>query len=458
MANSLKDARALSLRALIFWEKDKPPLDALLTHLLTQNPLSDKRDRALVGELVNGVVRHLLYLDFLIERFSKVPLHKLDPEVKNALRLGIYQLLFTKIPERAVLAETLKLLLKRGRASWIRGFVNAILHRIAEKKANLPEPPRAHPLYYMSIKYSFPEWLIIKWFKRFGLEELERLLQASNSKPPLVIRVNPLRVSRENFLKYLQEEVLPSAEPCKYSPYGIVLKEFRGEIAELKGFELGWFSVQDSASQLAGFLLDPKPGELILDACAGVGGKTSHIAELTNNQAEIIAFDLYESRLKKLKENFRRLGLREPKVFKGDVVEGLKRLKIRSFDKILLDAPCSGTGIIRRHPDIKWVRRKKDFRENFKKQLHLLSGLAPYLKKGGKLLYATCSLEPEENEEVIETFLEKNPEFSLHSPLPILKKLCAERGETLIEESFFKSYPHRHGLDGFFSAILIRDA
>lgn len=457
MANSFKDARTIALRALLLWEKEKPPLDELLVQILTQNPLPDKRDRALVRELVNGVVRHLLYLDFLIERFSDVPLHKLDPEVKNALRLGIYQLLFTKVPERAVLAETLKILLKRGRASWIRGFVNAILRRIAEKRPNLPEPPKAHPLYYMSIKYSFPDWLILKWFKRFGLEELERLLQASNIKPPLVIRVNPLKVSREDFLKYLQEEVLPSAEPCQYSPYGIVLKNFKGDITKLKGFELGWFSVQDSASQLVGFLLDPKPGELILDACAGVGGKTSHLAELTQGQAEIMAFDLYGFRLKKLKENFNRLGLREPKVFEGDVVEGLKKLQIESFDRILLDAPCTGTGIIRRHPDIKWVRREGDFKENFKRQLSLLLRVAPYLKKGGRLLYATCSLEPEENEEVIFAFLEKHPNFSLQNPLPLLKKICSEKAEDLIEGVSFKTYPHRHGIDGFFSAILTKD-
>jgi 16S rRNA (cytosine967-C5)-methyltransferase len=457
MSRSVKDARTIALKVLLLWEREKPPLDELLSQILARNPLPDERDRAFVGELVNGVVRHLLYLDFLMERFSKVPLDKLDPEVKNALRLGIYQLLFTRIPERAVLAETLRILLKRGRASWIRGFVNAILHRIAEHKLHLPEPPRAHPLYYLSIKYSFPEWLILRWFKRFGLEELERLLQASNSKPPLVIRVNPLKVSRESFLRYLQEEVLPTAEPCPYSPSGIVLKGFKGRITELKGFDLGWFSVQDSSSQLVGFLLDPRPGDLILDACAGVGGKTSHIAELTKGQAKIVAFDLHRTRLQKLKENFKRLGLVEPLVFEGDVVEGLKSQNFIAFDRILLDAPCTGTGIIRRHPDIKWARREGDLKEISQRQLDLLSGVASYLKRGGRLLYATCSLEPEENEEVLEAFLEKHPDFSLKNPQPFLRELCGEVGKTLVEGAFLKTYPHRHGLDGFFSALLTKE-
>lgn len=446
--------RAVALKILLRWEKEKPLLDELLSQVLTKSVLPDERDRALVGELVNGVVRHLYYLDYLISKFSKIPLDEIDIEVKNALRLGIYQILFTRIPTRVALAETLKILLHKGRASWIRGYVNALLHKVAETKDSPPEPPREEPLHYLSIKYSFPPWLILRWFKRWDLEELERLLSASNERPPLVIRVNPLKVSRDNYLLYLKEKV-PLAEPCPYSPQGIILKGFRGKITELQGYYFGWFSVQDGASQLVTFLLDPKPGERILDACAGVGGKTTHIAELTQDKAQIYAFELYEWRLERLKENFNRLGLKMPKCYQGDVVEGLAKINPPLFDRILIDAPCTGTGVIRKHPDIKWMRSEKDFIDIPHRQLRLLKGVSPYLKRGGIILYATCSLEPEENEEVINKFLAECPQFRMQPLTPLLKKICGEHAQELIENNFYlKTYPHKHGLDGFFAVRL----
>lgn len=449
--------RAVALKILLRWEKNKPLLDEILSQILSKSVLPDERDRALVGELVNGVVRHLYYLDFIIGRTSDTPLDEMDLEVKNSLRLGAYQILFTHIPEGVVIAETLKVLSKRGRGSWIRGFVNAVLNTIAKNKNSLPCPSKEHPLFYLSIKYSFPEWLILRWFKRWSLEELEALLKASNERPPLTIRINPLKVSRENFLIYLRKEEVPSAEPCPYSPYGILLKDFRGKITDLKGFPFGWFSVQDSASQIVTLLLDPQPGEKILDACAGVGGKTTHIAELTHNKAQIWAAELYPWRIEKLKENFKRLGLKEPKLIVGDIVEKIKEIGVKTFDKILIDAPCTGTGVIRKHPDIKWARTEKDLIEIPARQLRLLEGLSPYLKKGGILVYATCSLEPEENEEVIKSFLKKHPEFKIDPPLPVLKKYCGEQIKDLIEKDFFlKTYPHKHNLDGFFAARLIK--
>lgn len=457
MAKLPKDnPRAVAIKILLRWEKGKPLLDELLSEVLSKSPLSDERDRALVGELVNGVVRNLLYLDFVISRFSKVPLDEMDLEVKNALRIGVYQLLFTRIPKHVAIAETLKVLTRRGRASWIRGFVNAVLNRVAEVSENPPEPEKEDPLQYLSVKYSFPHWLVLRWFRRWDLEELEALLKASNERPPFVIRINPLKVSRENLLRYLKEEI-PSAEPCPYSPQGITLFGFRGKITEIKGFQFGWFTLQDSASQIVTLLLDPKPGERILDACAGVGGKTSHIAELTGDRAKIIAFELYPWRIERLKENFKRLGLRLPECHEGDVVEGLKKHNPKPFDRILIDAPCTGTGVIRKHPDIKWLRTEKDLVEVPKLQLRLLEGVAPYLKRGGILVYATCSLEPEENERVIEEFLRRNADFRLQKIRPYLEKICGERATDLLEgEYYLKTYPHRHGLDGFFAVRLER--
>lgn len=450
--------RGVALKILLRWEKEKVLLDELLSQTLSKSPLSDVRDRALVGELVNGVIRHLYYLDFLIQRYSHIPLEDMELEVKNLLRLGAYQILFTKIPPQVAIAETLKILLKRGRASWIRGFVNAVFSVLYRENENLPEPSKEHPLHYLSIKYSYPEWLLLKWFKRWSLEELELLLKAGNERPPLTLRVNSLKVSRDHLLKYLKAEEVPLAEPCPYSPYGIILKNFRGKVAELKAYHFGWFSVQDTSSQLVTLMLDPKPGEKILDACAGVGGKTTHIAELSGNKAKIWAFDLYPHRLEKLKENFKRLGLKEPKILVGDVVEKIKNLKQKSFDKILIDAPCTGTGVIRRHPDIKWSRTERDYKEIPARQLRLLENLSPYLKEGGVILYATCSLEPEENEYVIESFLKSHSNFKILSPTPILTKFCGEKiKELLSEDPFLKTYPHKHDLDGFSAVLLLKE-
>lgn len=450
--------RAVALKVLIRWEKNKPLLDELLSQVLNRSVLPDERDRALVGELVNGVVRHLYYLDFILSRFSHFPLEKMDLEVRNALRLGVYQLIYTRVPERVALSETLKILSQRKRGEWIKGLVNAILHRVLEHKNQLPEPPEFNPVIYLSVKYSFPEWLVKRWLNRFGFEETVSLLKISNERPPLVLRVNTLKVSRDNFLTYLQKEEVPLAKACVYSPSGIILDGFRGKVQELKAYHVGWISVQDSASQLVTFLLNPKPGEKVLDACAGVGGKTTHITELTENKSLIWAFDLYEWRLKKLKENFRRLNLREPKVFEGDVVKEIFKLNPPLFDKILIDAPCTGTGIIRRHPDIKWARKEEDLVNIPEKQLRLLEGLVPFLKKGGIIVYATCSLEPEENEEVINRFLERHPEFKFENPLKILSKICGPRVEELvIEEKYVKTYPHKHNLDGFFMVRLRKE-
>ncbi|WP_022854826.1 16S rRNA (cytosine(967)-C(5))-methyltransferase RsmB [Thermodesulfobacterium thermophilum] len=452
---SKTNPRAVALKILIRWEKGKPLLDEVLSQVLTKSVLPDERDRALVSELVNGVVRHLYYLDFILARFSEHPLEKMDLEVKNLLRLGAYQLLYTRIPERVAIAESLKILSERKRGAWIRGLVNAVLHKVLENKDNLPEPPDFNEVYYLSVKYSFPEWLVKRWLQRFGRKETEVLLHASNERSPLVIRVNTLKVSRDSLLVYLQKDEVPTAKPCPYSPSGIILEGFRGKITELKPYHFGWISVQDSASQLVGFLLNPKPGAKVLDACAGVGGKTTHMAELMQDKGTIWAFDLYEWRLEKLKENFQRLGLKLPKVFVGDVVEKLKELQPPSFDYILIDAPCTGTGVIRKHPDVKWARTEEDFLKIPERQLRLLEGLAPFLKKGGIMVYATCSLEPEENEQVIERFLQSHPEFMLEDPAKVLSKTCPEKVKELcVENKYLRTYPHKHGLDGFFAVRL----
>jgi len=445
-----RNPRAMALKTLIRWERGKPLLDEILSEVLVKSVLPDPRDRALCGELVNGVVRHLYYLDYVISRFAEEPLDKMDPQVRNLLRLSAYQLLFTRIPERAAVAEAVKLI-KRGRGKWVVSFVNAVLRRIAGVRNHPPEPPREmNPVAYLSVRYSYPEWMVERWLSRFGEEETERLLAAGNEKPPLVVRVNTLRVTRDQLLLYLRSEI-PEAEACRYSPEGIVLRGFRGRITDLRAFRVGWLQVQDEASQLVSYLVSPRPGERVLDACAGVGGKTTHLAQLMRNTGRIYAYDLYDWRLERLRENAARLGVNNVETATGDVLRSVRSLGGNFFDRILVDAPCTGTGVIRRHPDIKWARRPEDLVEVPKKQLALLAGLVEVLKPGGVLVYATCSLEPEENEEVVAQFLSSHSEFEIEDP----RKVLPEPARDLVDENgFLHTYPHRHGLDGFFGVRL----
>ncbi len=445
-----RNPRAMALKVLIRWEVKKPLLDEVLSEVLDKSVLPDPRDQGLVAELINGVVRHLSYIDYLLSRISKKPLEKMDPEVRNALRLGAYQILFTRVPVQAAVAETVKIL-KRRRGQWIVNFVNAILRELSRRKDEISLPPREmDPVAYLSVRYSYPRWLVERWLSRFGEEETEALLKAGNERPVLVVRANTLRLTRDQLLLYLKAEI-PEAAPCKYSPDGIVLHGFHGRITDLKAFKVGWLQVQDEASQLVSYLVGPRPGERILDACAGVGGKTTHLAQLMRNTGRIYAMDVLPWRLERLKENAKRLGVTNIEVITGDATKAIETLGGNFFDRILIDAPCTGTGVIRRHPDIKWARRPEDLIRVPEKQLALLKSLAPLLKRGGAMVYATCSLEPEENEEVINRFLKEVPGFVIESAE---KSLPAPAHELVDDSGFMRTYPHRHGLDGFFGALL----
>ncbi len=446
-----KNPRAMALKVLIRWEVKKPLLDEVLSEVLDRSVLPDPRDQGLVAELINGVVRHLSFIDYLLSRVSRTPLEKMDPEVRNALRLGAYQILFTRIPVSAAVNETVKIVKHHRRGKWIVSLVNAVLRELARRKDEIDLPPREmDPVAYLAVKYSYPRWLVERWLARFGEKETEALLQAGNERPVLVVRANTLRVSRDQLLLYLKAEI-PEATPTKYSPDGIILYGFQGRITSLRAHKVGWLQVQDEASQLVSYLVSPRPGERILDACAGVGGKTTHLAQLMRNTGRIYALDLYDWRLKRLEENARRLGVTNIEVMAADATKAIETLGGKFFDRLLIDAPCTGTGVIRRHPDIKWARSPEDLVRVPEKQLALLNSLAPLLKGGGVMVYATCSLEPEENEEVIRRFLKEHPDFEIEDARRVLPPSAHELVD---EDGFLRTYPHRQGLDGFFGARL----
>jgi 16S rRNA (cytosine967-C5)-methyltransferase len=415
--------------------KPKEALDELSGDL-------DKRDRAFLMEIIYGVLRYRDYLDYMLKGFLKKP-SGLSQNTLNNLRTAVYQLKYMRAPEWAVVNEAVNLeRFSEGK----RSLVNAVLRNFLRHKDEIKDPPKDKPVDYISITASHPKWLIKRWIKRFGDDEALRLAEANNKIPPLVLRADSEK-EREKILKEFAEKDI-EAYPTKFSPVGIILKEFPAALnSELLTHNL---FVQDEAAQLVTYLLNPLPHERILDACAAPGGKTTHIAQMMKDSGEIIAVESEDKRIRQLKENVSRLGLRSIKVIYGDV----KPLDTGQFDKILLDAPCSSIGVIRRNPDVKYRHTKKDLIGYKKNQLDMLRAVSRFLKTGGIVVYSVCSTEPEEGEEVIKEFLHGNPDFSIiEGDHDFLKPF-----EVLYQEGhvFYRTFPHRHNMDGFFAARLKR--
>lgn len=419
-------------------------------------------DRAFIMELVYGVLRNRNKIDWIIERSAGRRLKEIEPKVVNILRSGIYQLLFMdKVPAWAAVDESVKLAKRCGyeRAS---GFINGVLRRVAEVNPDILDFPRLEedPLHHISVVYSHPEWLVKRWLGRFGVEGTIALCKANNRIPPLTLRANTLLTNRDELINDLRKEGVEAFETV-VSPVGIKVRGIIS-IEGLSSFKRGWFQVQDEAAQLISYLLAPKKGERILDACAAPGGKTTHIAQFIENEGEIIAIDINEEKLIRLKENCKRLGIRCVKSYHTDLTKDLKWLGV--FDRILLDAPCSGTGIIRRHPDGKWRKTEKTITEYQALQKKILDGIAKILKPGGVIVYSTCSTEPDEGEDVVNEFLHNHLEFHIDNPVSYIPETGkhflspAERTcDSLVfpPKRFLRTYPHISDMDGFFGARLV---
>lgn len=444
--------RQVALSVLNELAKGEETLDAVMEKAFRKHFTLERRDRALTMELVYGVLRQRTRLDWVIDQFSRTPRDKIEPLVQNILRLGVYQLLhMDRIPPSAAVNESVNLV-KVSHPERIVRFVNGVLRAIERGKSEIQWPdPKENPSAWLAVKTSHPVWMVERWISRYGLDEARGLCGGHNQIPILTIRANTLRVKRDQLLQFLNKEV-PHIEPTPYSPEGLILKGFSGSITRLTGYKAGWFQVQDESSQLVSHLVSPEPGELILDACAGLGGKTTHLAQMMRNLGRILALDVHGGRLERLKENMNRLGIQNIEIIRKDVTRSLGDLGGKKFDGILLDAPCTGLGVIRRNPDIKWRCKPEDLSRMAERQGRLLDEVAPLLKPGGVLVYATCSLEPEENEGVIKDFLLRHPAFEIEDARAVLPEKAAD----LIEgDNFLRTYPHRHGTDGF-SAVRMR--
>jgi len=425
--------------------------DRLLTDSFKRYRYFNSLDRAFLTELTYGVIRWRERLDWVIRLFSKISIEKIELETLNILRLGLYQILFlSRTPSSAAVNESVELA-KRIRGKGGAGFVNAVLRSAIRQKDEIHYPDiHEDPILHLSVVQSHPLWLVQRWVRERGVEETLQICMFNNQISPLTLRTNTLKINRENLLEKLKEEEL-SPIPTVYSEEGIVLQH-PPPTSELPFLRKGLAIIQDEASQLVTSILDPKPGEQILDACAAPGGKTTHIAQRMENQGGIYALDLSNAKLDLIGGLCEKLGIRIIKTVKGDASKILFVPQGMKFDRILADVPCSGFGTLRRNPDLKWRRGEVDIQRMGELQFSILRNLSMYVEEGGLLIYSTCTVFREENEDVVEKFLEAHPEFQLDR----MDNLLPEKSRPLIEGSYFKTFPPRGEMDGFFAARLIK--
>ena len=370
-------------------------------------------DRALCQELVYGVVRRQRTLDWLIER--KAPGRKQAQGVQDALRLGLYQLLWLdRVPDHAAVFETVNLVRAHGMAG-LSGFVNAVLRRYADERQQTKDLLRGLRESDPGITYSHPDWMIRRWKARWGWERTAKLLEWNNATPGVHGRINQLKTTTAEVLDHWKRHQIDAVEVQRdwLAPNEIFHLGALPGVHRLESFRNGWFYVQDPSTLLAPKLLAPKPGDTILDYCAAPGGKTAYLAQLTHGQSPILAYDIDEARLRLVRENCARLGLQSVKTVTA--AQLMAQHQGQLFDAVLVDAPCSNTGVLRRRLDVRWRLSPEGIPSHASEQLRILTAAAGHVRQGGRLVYSTCSLEPEENREVVDAFLKNAPGFALES-------------------------------------------
>ena len=407
----------------------------------------DSRDSAFILELVYGVLRNRSLLDWTLDRFSTRPVSATDARTRNLLRLGAYQILrLDRIPLHSAVDTTTELAKRHGKKP---GYVNGLLRNLARNRSALPLPADDDPVIRLAATYSHPAWLVRRWHSRFGPDRTEEILRQNNLPAPLTIRTNVLRTTRAGLMASLAAEGAEVRE-TRYSPAGITVLASPG-IRNLSAYQQGWFFVQDEAAQLVPLMLAPAPGETVLDACAAPGGKATHLAELMQDRGSVVALESDERRIGRIRENSGRLGLTALRPLIGDAAAFSKG----EFDKVLIDAPCSGLGVLRRHPDGRWTKQEGTVRDRAVLQAEILENCSRLARPGGALVYATCTTEPEENEDIVGSFLSRHAGFTLDDPRALLPSAATP---LVGDDLFFRTFPGDGGMDGFFAARLIRPA
>lgn len=443
--NLYQGVRGFAVKILNRIDRTDAYLDKLLEIELKNSNLSGP-DKALLFEIVHGVMRWMGRIDWILNGFYKGQFSKVVPNIKNALRVALYQILFLdKIPDYAAVNEAVDFV-KKLQGQKYADLANAVLRNIIRSKETIRYPNANEDIVgYLSAYYSHPSWMVKRWLNRFGRESTEKLLNINNNKPSHSLRINGLVTNKEEFCKLLESVDLKYSE-SKYLNNFLRLNILTN-ITDWEYFTKGFFTIQDESTGFPVLLLEAKPGMRILDLCAAPGGKTAFIADLMENKGEIIALDRFESRLKILQKNLNRLSVTSVKTI---AIDALEFEDSDGFDSVLVDAPCSGLGTLTKKPDLKWKKDLGDIRKIVNIQYDLIRKGASLVKVGGTLVYSTCTIEPEENQEIISKFLSENSNFELFDASKLFNK------ELVCNEGFVCTYPHIHGIDGSFAAKLIR--
>jgi 16S rRNA (cytosine967-C5)-methyltransferase len=444
-------ARTAAFRALRAVSAEHLDLPTALSR--SRSALSDDRDRGLAAEIVTGTLRWQRSADHLIVHVARRPLSKIDGDVLTILRLSVYQLLhLDRVPAAAVVDDAVDMT-RGAKKQSASGFVNAVLRSILRQRHRLPLPPRpdnasdrAAALAYLGVTHSHPEWLVARWLDRHGFDATERWVRFNNGTPALTLRANRLRLSRDELQSALARDGVDT-EPARFAPDGLIVTA--GNPLRQRAGD-GSYVVQDEASQLVPLVVGARPEERVLDLCASPGGKTTAMAADMEDTGTIVAADVRPRRVALLRETVRLSGARHVHVVHTG---GRGALPFAGgFDRVLVDAPCSGLGTIRRDPDIRWRRSERDLETFARDQVALLERAAGVVKAGGRLVYATCSSEPDENEDVVARFLSGHVAFAVEdvrAELPALAPLFDARG-------MLRTLPHEHGLEAFFAVALRR--
>lgn len=443
------NARQCVLKILEYFEKNIANFDVIVNRTLSMSYL-DQRDKRLVVEIVYGILRNKLSLDFVLNHFLSERYFTENEHLMRILRIGVFQIVYLdRIPDHAAVNESVLLAKNDKRTRDLSGVVNAVLRKIIKHKKNLPKPKEEEQLAYrLSVTYSHPKWIVERWLNNFGLSKTKKLLRFNNNRPELFLRRKVKGLTPQQFESDARSicDTVSGGSGYKNLYYRLK-KSVLPENIEL--FQDGFCTVQAISSGWVVALLDIKDGDKILDVCSAPGGKAGLMSELTGKRGAVCACDLRFSRLRKVRDLICRMNFSNVYTVASD---GEKLPFTGYYDKALLDVPCSSTGIMHRHPDARWVRKEQDIEHIVKIQRSLLDGVAPYIIPQGILVYATCSVEPEENQQQIESFLERHPEFVLENPVGLIK-------DTYIDNNgYLFITPFEHRMDGMFAARMRRVA
>jgi len=443
----MKNVRELALEALVNVEKKQAYSNLLVNNYLDSGKLN-KKDAGLFTEIVYGTIQRTMTIDYYLTPYIEKQ-KKLEDWVKVLLRLTLYQMLYLdKVPERAAIYEAVEIAKKKGHKG-VASVVNGVLRSIQRQGVPNLETMK-NDVDRISIATSHPRWMVEKWVAQFGVENTERLCEMNLVPPSQTARVNTAKASVEEVISMLKAQGF-DVEKGEVAPESIVSK--KGNLAYSNAFKNGFITIQDESSMLVARTLDVEHGQTVYDSCAAPGGKTTHIAELMKGTGTVISTDLHEHKVKLIKEQADRLGLTNIEVKAMDSRKAQEVFQNEMFDKILVDAPCSGFGVIRRKPDLKYTKTMQDVKQLATIQSAILNEVAPLVKKGGTLVYSTCTIDKEENTEVVKAFLENNQDFEIDMSI---KDLVPHKLETYIQDGMLQLLPHYFGTDGFFIVRLKR--